>query len=660
MTAAYLHRRVPHKALNGKTPHEVLNGHAAAQVLPPPPLHHLRRFGCRAYKHIPEEQRSDKMLGERSKPAMMVGYVHHTTSMWKLYDPFFKKVIHCSDVDLDEEVNCYTSCPTPAAAAGSTNDPFGLPQKEPIHIEYYEETTGREAEEITDRKADVCSPRSRDAERKVPRITSWKADAGKMAEDPPNTREDEHIVRKHNFRPRNEASTSQTGTPDEATIQTPGKGKRKRSVSIPSVPMVTRRMARASAKQKSPQALMAEAMNIIRFGGDPLTVAEALHQENPKRREWQAAMQEEWDSIRLNNTFYPFSDTASPTGSTKPISSKWVFKAKQNSDGSTRDTARLVIRGFEQVEGVDFNDTYAPVGKLTTLRYLLSLSAQNGWQIDHLDVVTAFLNPEVDSDVYMALPEGIDWLDPKLYAAARHVKLRKALYGLKQAPKIWHEAINRFLLSLGFKPTQADPNIYINGDVLILLYVDDILLCYPDEAMDAAQRVKQALMKQYKMKVLDAAQQFLGLEISRRSDGTISLGQQAYVNTILKRFDMLDARAAYTLLDPNVKLDRADEREEENAADAAKYQAIVGSLMYAALGTRPDIAYAVAALCRYNARLLSTHMTAAIRVLRYLKTTHTTSFITATILATISMATPTQIGPETPRIDDRKVDSSTK
>jgi hypothetical protein len=126
-----------------------------------------------------------------------------------------------------------------------------------------------------------------------------------------------------------------------------------------------------------------------------------------------------------------------------------------------------VIRGFEQVEGIDFN-------------------ALHGWQIDHLDVVTAFLNPALDSDVYMQLPTESNWLDPDLAQRTPYVKLLKALYGLKQAPKLWHDEINGFLLSLGFR-----------------------------------------------MKDLGPVRQFLGLEISRNGQHTITLGQQAYIDTIL-------------------------------------------------------------------------------------------------------------------------------
>jgi len=244
-----------------------------------------------------------------------------------------------------------------------------------------------------------------------------------------------------------------------------------------------------------------------------------------------------------------------------------------------------------------------------------------------LDVVTAFLNPEVDDDdIYMVLPEGWpEGLDA--HAPPIIVRLRKALYGLKQAPRLWHNDINTFLLFLGFTQSQADPNLYIRSDgILILLYVDDISMMYArtESASKAAIEVKAKLSEKYKITNLGPARQFLGIEIHRDENGTgISLGQKAFITTILKRFHMQDAHGVTTPMDPNVKLDLADDRgEKELDKDSVKHsQAIVGSLMYAALATRPDISCAVAALCRYNSRPFTSHMTAAKRVLQYLKAT---------------------------------------
>ena len=115
-------------------------------------------------------------------------------------------------------------------------------------------------------------------------------------------------------------------------------------------------------------------------------------------------MREEYASLLENHTFIPVAQAGS-----EPIDYKWVHKTKNKPDSSLRYKARLVIKGYKQIQGVDYDETYAPVGKLATLRYLLSFAAQNKWKIDHLDVVTAFLNPEVDKEVHMELPDGIEW-----------------------------------------------------------------------------------------------------------------------------------------------------------------------------------------------------------------------------------------------------------
>jgi len=177
--------------------------------------------------------------------------------------------------------------------------------------------------------------------------------------------------------------------------------------------------------------------------------------------------------------------------------------------------------------------------------------------MDHLDVVTAFLNPEIDDDdIYMTLPEG--WPEG-LNAPKIVVRLRKALYGLKQAPQIWHDDINAFLLYLGFTQSLVDPNLYLPSEgILILLYVDDISMSYPEAAAKAAIEVKAKLSEKYKITNLGPARQFLSIEIHRNSTG-VSLGQKAYIITILRRFGMEHTHDVLTPMDPKVKLDLAED-----------------------------------------------------------------------------------------------------
>jgi len=327
-------------------------------------------------------------------------------------------------------------------------------------------------------------------------------------------------------------------------------------------------------------------------------------------------MEEESTSILLNNTFSALNSREARQLQVKPTGSKWVYKTKHNLDGSIPYKPRLVIKRYEQT---DFGETYAPVGKLTTFRYLISLIGRYEWNLDHLDVVTAFLNPEIDDDdIYMTRPEG--WPEG-LNAPKIIVRLRKALSGLKQAPRLWHDDINAFLHSLGFTQSSADPNLDLcSNGILILLYVEDMSMSYPEAATKAAIEVKAKLSEKYKITNLGPARQFLGIEILHDDTG-ITLGQKAYVTTILKRFGIEHSHDVSTLMDPNIKLDLAEVWGEKELEDITDYQAVVGSQMYAALATRPDISYVVAALSRYNSRPFTSHMPAAKRVLQYLKFT---------------------------------------
>jgi len=161
-------------------------------------------------------------------------------------------------------------------------------------------------------------------------------------------------------------------------------------------------------------------------------------------QKWSDAVGEELQSLAENSTWDYIRLEDVPAGVT-PISSKWVFRTKELPGGGIRYKARLVIRGFEQQAGIDYDETFTPVPKLQSLRMMLALVATDDWEIDQMDVVTAFLNPKVDCDVYMAQPEGIESGEPRV------CKLRKSLYGLKQAPRLWYEHIDQFLRSLGLK-----------------------------------------------------------------------------------------------------------------------------------------------------------------------------------------------------------------
>jgi hypothetical protein len=207
--------------------------------------------------------------------------------------------------------------------------------------------------------------------------------------------------------------------------------------------------------------------------------------------------------------------------------------------------------------------------------------------MDHLDVVTTILYSEIDNeDMYITLPEG--WQED-LNTLKIIVRLRKALHGHKHAPQLWHDDINPFLLSLVITPSSVDPNLHLCSDgILRLQYVNNISMSYPEVTTKAKINAKANLSEKYKITNLGLVQQFFGIEI--HSDCTaISLCQKADNTTILRAFGKLHTHAVSTPINPNIQLDLAEQRGEKELNDSTDYQVVVGSLMYIALATQPDI-----------------------------------------------------------------------
>ena len=187
----------------------------------------------------------------------------------------------------------------------------------------------------------------------------------------------------------------------------------------------------------------------------------------------------------------------------KPITCKWVFTIK---DGGLHK-ARLVARGFSQLKGIDYNETFAPVVRYESIRIMLAVAALKGLQVHQMDVKTAFLNGELEEELYMTQPEG--------YVAKGNedkvLRLKKSLYGLKQAPLVWNDKINGVLAKLGFRRNQAEYCLYTRKSeksfVMVALYVDDLLIA--GSTKEAIDIVKTELMNEFKMKDLGATKKFL-------------------------------------------------------------------------------------------------------------------------------------------------------
>ena len=323
--------------------------------------------------------------------------------------------------------------------------------------------------------------------------------------------------------------------------------------------------------------------------GEPVTLQEALDRHPQK---WYDAVADELQSHEENKTWEL---TTLPPGK-KEISSKWVFKLKVNADDTVRYKARLVIRGFEQKYGLDFQETFAPVAKFATVRIMLALAAQMDWEVHQMDVKTAFLYPDIQDEVYMTLPEGFDMFHKDAPAARGQVaRLRKTLYGLRQAPRAWYQNIDDFFKSCGLIRSCEDFSLYLSPTLAIVLYVDDILLF----AKDAGEIVgmKKNLKREYKMVDLGELRQFLGLQVQRNRPGRkLFIHQRPYVEKILERFQMQDCKGLSTPMELKFYAERA--KDESLIIGRQDYQSKIGSIMYAMLGTCPDLAYTISTLSK--------------------------------------------------------------
>ncbi|KAK3016861.1 hypothetical protein RJ639_005982 [Escallonia herrerae] len=266
---------------------------------------------------------------------------------------------------------------------------------------------------------------------------------------------------------------------------------------------------------------------VLNVESDPRTYEEAMRSQDSSF--WKEAINEEIDSIMGNGT-WKLVDL--PPGS-KPIGCKWIFKKKLRVDGSIEKLkARLVAKGFSQKESVDYFDTYAPVARIATIRVLIALASIHKLVIHQMNVKTAFLNGELDEEVYMQQPEGfvVRGQENKV------CKLIKSLYGLKQAPKQWHQKFDQIVMSNGFKIHESDKRVYSKFDggkgVIICLYVDDMLIFGAD--LEQVVKTKKFLSNKFEMKDMSVADVILGIKIIR-NNSCITLSQSHYIEKVLKR-----------------------------------------------------------------------------------------------------------------------------
>lgn len=572
MTACYIRNRCPTRALNGGIPY-------TAWTTKIPTVAHFKTFGVVA--HMLEKGKNLGKFDPRSRKCIFIGYSLESKA-YRLWDPVARKVLKSRDVKFlkvfqeneSEASNDFIDIELITNSCNREN----LPQNENEELHDENERHDCSEDEDNDAKAPAMKPgRGRP---KIIRTGKPGRPAKKKQEVPITPREND-----------NESEESW----EDATI----------------------------AEVESYE-------NNEEFAGficiDPICAEQALRL--PEADEWKRAMREEIEALVANKTW----TIVERPKEKKIIGSKWVLRTKLNQDGSVmRRKARLVAKGFSQRKDVDYFETFAPVARLESIRTVMALAVEKNLEVHQLDFVSAYLNGEIKEEIYLEVPDLLSKImeDDHLRKSYENkvLCLNKALYGLKQSGRCWFMKLDEKLKEMSFKQLSADHCVYYQRDKrqilsIIVIYVDDLIVASSSEKR--MRDIKRELST-FKMKDLGRIDQCLGIKFHQDQESNqISMSQEGFIENIIQKFNMEDCKPVQTPLNPSVKLSKAmsPKNEEERKEMSSKpYRSLIGSLMYLAISTRPDITHAISQLSQFNEDPGPYHWTAAKRVLRYLKGT---------------------------------------
>jgi hypothetical protein len=621
--SSFIHTRnmAPTSANSGATPYQLFHKKK-------PDVSHLRAWGCTAYVHIQKDKRTSS-LGPHMEKAIFIGYPQGYKG-WKFYNPVTKRTIISERADFDERY-------FPGLKKPISDPPLSSLLNVPKVSN--PSTTDTASSNLSPGNLNLLS---------LPPVPDSGGDDTSVVLDPPDIENppQESI----SDLPQPPTLTSPSTTPTTPTSQThPSAGPsmstinppvRPLSDTLPPAPRRSQRVKRPpqpwwehwevrqpapvmeSSEDEDPDIEEVEYAHCthvanVADGSELRTWAQAMR--SPYAEEWKAAADEEYAALLRNNTW---EIVKLPPGK-KPIGSRWVWLIKRKSDGSIdRFKARLVAQGFSQKPGLDYVEVFAPTCRMASLRLILAIAAIEDLHIHSIDISNAYLNGELEEEIYMKQPEGYHVGDPDCVC-----HLKKGLYGLKQAGRQWNKKLHSTLIYMGYQRLQSDYSIYIyakDGVRLIMpVFVDDITLV--SNSQEKIDSTITELQKHFKLRNLGPTTYLLGIQITRnRSLHSLSLSQHQYIVDILDRFGMADCKPISTPMEPGLVLTQAmAPSTPEEKAEMAKYpyQNAVGALNYLATCTRPDIAYSVSVLARFNSNPGFHHWKAVKHLFRYLQGT---------------------------------------
>ena len=585
-----------------------------------PSIDHVRVWGCKCYsyvdpKSLPTGGRRDKFM-DRGRPGAFMGYVENTDKQYRLWVPDLGRVIKShavkfaedekgGDMDLRLRKQTFNVLPErrPVGRPSKNNVSTNVPKPDAPMIDVPSEPT--DALKTTAVNLDALNP--------------------KATPHTPDEREahaDVQITQK--------VSAPSMPKPAAQTFLHVAIPKRKRDSEDQQLKERASKISRAMAAWFATEEVdddesdSGASMSWALFGADESDPPKAIRIPTPNTYKdavqdpvwgelWKEAINAELVALAANGTW----QEEVPPKKANIVTSKWVFKPKMHVDGSLdKLKARLVARGFSQIHGVDYEDTFAPTVKFDTLRVFLAIAAMEDLELHQVDVNNAFTESFLKETIYMSPPPGV-----KVRPGCA-LRVLRSLYGLKQAARDWHDRCVTALSELGFAQCAADPCLLIHGSkgIMLLLYVDDIAIA--SKSLSNIKWFKHDFQCVFKVKDLGEMKKILGIQITRnRKARTLRMDQTHYLHDVLERLNMRQDKHKATDLPMNGYDALRPAEPEDVRINQHEYQQAIGSLMYAAIHTRPDIAFALNRLSQYLSDPAEHHGHALKKLMRYVRST---------------------------------------
>ena len=594
--ATHVWNRLPHTANpRNCTPHELFYG-------TPPTWKHIRIWGCKCFVHIDRQKR--KKLDPKVYKARYLGWDNVTRShiVQKLSNQRVEKSLH---VTFNESMDDITR--------NNIDDPMQVTREyddeSEIHI------TPKRANERQNEEQNEQEQTQQETLQDELETNDQNQQDTKIDSESPNSEQDNNDYQEPGgarVREEMESQSRKTNTRMRNELETREGWTQKLTRFDPTIQYNTDNAPGPITRSMTKQ--VEDALLTTTFDTDePKTLNEAL--KHPAAEKWLNAMDEEYKSHMKMGTWKL---TTLPPNR-KAIGSKWTYRLKRDANGTiTRYKARLVAQGFNQIEGVDYNEITAPVARSSTIRILMSITASMGLEAGSSDISTAYLNGNLKETIYMRQPTRFK--QETKGGKELVCELKKSIYGLKQSGREWYLTLDSWLKSIGMKKSKYDPCLYTHKKgkdfMHVAIYVDDII--YVSNSKDLIKEFRKNIDKKFEAKHDKELTEILGVKIQKnKQEGTVKMSQARYIDDILKRFGMENCKTAPT--PATTSLNQIEDTTSEKIE--VPYRELVGALLYLAIQTRPDIAWAVAAVARHSEEPKQIHWSAAKRILRYLKGT---------------------------------------